>query len=89
MKLDPKDVANVDPFEKGRALIEKDDVKAKRDRKKEQHERQCNMAAMCYEDTLRRRRELQSQGEIDLHPRSDQHEAIREYATEYSPWENT
>jgi hypothetical protein len=48
MKIDPKEVANQNPFTKGKATIVKDNVKEKRARSKTEQDRKAKLAELCF-----------------------------------------
>lgn len=86
MSIDPKGVAKVNPFEKGKEAMAKDNVKEKRARAKVEQNRKCKLAELCYLRTLRVKAVASVDSRIDPFPSCEHDEAQVEYDSRYSPW---
>lgn len=89
MTMGPKKMGPVSPFEVGKELVKKDNVKEKRERKKEEHEHKCKLAEMHFISACRNEQALEQGGEIDPCPQVDKHEAIQERGDALSLWHSS
>ena len=86
MKIDPKEVANQNPFTKGKSMIVKDNVKEKRARLKTEQDRKAKLAELCFLRCQRFRTGTAAECNLPLFPSCDHEDAQKRYDRNYSPW---
>lgn len=86
LTIDPKGVAKVNPYTKGKEMIAKDDVKEKRARKKVVQERKVKLVELCFRRICREKEVMSSSYCIHPLPSTDREESQRTYDSLYSPW---